>query len=102
MAELLIDGTHVKAHRSAAGGKGASGARRSAARAAAARRSSMAWPMSGFALTPGNLADIGMAIPLLDAVPPPRRVIADKAYDADDLLSWLRARHIQAVIPANA
>ena len=58
--------------------------------------------MSGFALTPGNLADIGMAIPLLDAVPPPRRVIADKAYDADDLLSWLRARHIQAVIPANA
>ena len=43
-----------------------------------------------------------MAIPLLDAVPPPRRVIADKAYDADSLRAWLRARHIQAVIPSTA
>ncbi len=43
-----------------------------------------------------------MAIPLLDAVPPPRRVIAGQAHDADDLRSWLRARHIQAVIPSTA
>jgi transposase len=43
-----------------------------------------------------------MAIPLLGAVLPPRRVIADKAYDADSLRAWLRTRHIQAVIPSTA
>lgn len=40
-----IDSTHVKAHRSASGGKGGNGTRRSAARAAGARRRSIAWPM---------------------------------------------------------
>jgi transposase len=43
--EMLIDSSHVKAHRSAAGGKGGSGSRRSAARGAGAHRRSMAWPM---------------------------------------------------------
>ena len=43
--ERSIDSSHVKAHRSASGGKGARGARRSAARAAAAHRRSIAWPM---------------------------------------------------------
>lgn len=28
-------------------------------------------------LTPGNIADIGIAIPLLGSVPPPRRLLAD-------------------------
>src|SRR3712207_2688214 len=32
-----------------------------------------------FALTPGNVADITRAVPLLSAVAPPRRLIADKA-----------------------
>ena len=36
-AELSLDSTHVKAHRSAAGGKGGSGARRSDARVVVAR-----------------------------------------------------------------
>jgi transposase len=40
-AQLLIDSTAVKAHRSAAGGKGGNRARPSAARAAGARRKSM-------------------------------------------------------------
>ncbi len=44
-AELLLDSTHVKAHRSASGGKGGNGARRLASRAAAARPRSTAWPM---------------------------------------------------------
>jgi transposase len=43
--ELGLDASHVKAHRSAAGGKGGSGRRRSAARAVAAPRKSIAWPM---------------------------------------------------------
>jgi transposase len=43
--ELTIDTSHVKAHRSAAGGKGGSGSKRSGARAAGAPRRSIAWPM---------------------------------------------------------
>ena len=40
-AQVLIDSTAVRAHRSASGGKGGSKTRRSAARAAGARRKSM-------------------------------------------------------------
>jgi transposase len=44
-AELTIDSSHVKAHRSAAGAKGGSGTRRSGARGAGARARSIAWPI---------------------------------------------------------
>ncbi len=43
--ELSLDSTHVKAHRSASGGKGGSEVRRSGARGAAAPRRSIAWPI---------------------------------------------------------
>jgi transposase len=43
--ELMLDASHVKAHRSASGGKGGPGARRSAARGAGSRAKSIAWPM---------------------------------------------------------
>ena len=43
--ELMLDSTHVKAHRSAAGAKGGSGRKRSGSRAAAARPKSIVWPM---------------------------------------------------------
>lgn len=33
---------------------------------------------------------------------PPQRVLADKAYDADSLRTWLRDRGVEAVIPSNA
>ena len=55
-----------------------------------------------FALTPGNVADITMAIPLLGAVDKPKRLLADKAYDADSLRHWLKRRKIKAVIPSTA
>lgn len=55
-----------------------------------------------FALTPGNIADISMAIPLLSAVAGPKRLIADKAYDADSLRRWLAERHVNAVISSTA
>ena len=54
------------------------------------------------ALTPGNIADITMAIPLLQTVSPPKRLIADKAYDADSLRSWLASARIKAVIASTA
>ena len=55
-----------------------------------------------FALTPGNVADIKMAIPMLEAIRPTKRLLADKAYDADSLRDWLRRRKIKAVIPSSA
>lgn len=55
-----------------------------------------------FALTPGNVADISTAAPLLERVAPPKRVIADKAYDADRLRRWPAERRIAAVIPSTA
>jgi transposase len=45
-AALMIDATHVKAHRSAAGGKGGQSIRPSAARAAGAQRKSTPPPTS--------------------------------------------------------
>jgi transposase len=55
-----------------------------------------------FALTPGNIADISMAIPILEGVSPPKRLLADKAYDADKLRAWLKAKRVKAVIPSSA
>ena len=43
-----------------------------------------------------------MALPLLSVVAPPRRLIADKAYDADSLRRWLKRRRIKAIIPSTA
>ena len=43
-----------------------------------------------------------MALPLLGAVALPKRVIADKAYDAESLRRWLDSRRIKAVIPSTA
>jgi transposase len=43
-----------------------------------------------------------MALPLLQVVARPRRLIADKAYDAESLRRWLKDRRIKAVIPSTA
>ena len=43
-----------------------------------------------------------MAIPLLGGSAPTKRLIADKAYDADSLRYWLNSRNIEPVIPSTA
>jgi transposase len=103
--ELLIDSTHVKALRSALAARG----RVVSADRSRSGRTSKAHGLADdrgrpvlFALTPGNIADIGMAIPLPGAVLPPRRVNAEAANDADGLRAWLMTRHIQAVITSTA
>jgi transposase len=55
-----------------------------------------------FALTPGNVADISMAAPLLAAVARPKRLLAEKAYDADSLREWLKQTKVKAVDPSTA
>ncbi len=54
------------------------------------------------ALTPGNVADLSIAAPLIEALPPSARLIADKGYDANHLPRLLAARGSQAVIPSAA
>ena len=43
--ELMLDSTHVKAHRSASGAKGGSGRKRLASRGAVVRPKSIVWPI---------------------------------------------------------
>jgi transposase len=51
-------------------------------------------------LTPGNSADISAAPSLLAARSAPRRLIADKGYDANSLRRALEAQKTEAVIPS--
>ena len=53
-------------------------------------------------MTPGNIADITMAVPMLEALAPAKLLIASKAYDADRLSTWLQDKGIEAVIPGRA
>ena len=54
-----------------------------------------------FILTGGQAADISQAIPLMESVSA-QACLADKAYDSDTFLDWLKERGIMAVIPPKA
>lgn len=54
-----------------------------------------------FLITSGNCHDLPAARDLLPTVPPPRRLLADRAYDANSLRDWLAERGVKAVIPPN-
>jgi transposase len=54
-----------------------------------------------FTVTPGQTHELVGAAELLRRVPTPRRLIADRAYDARKLRDWLAERHCEAVIPPN-
>lgn len=84
--ELAIDSTHIKVHRSARGSKKRG-------------RDPGGRPVA-FTLTPGNIADISVARDLLETLAPPKRVLADKAYDADkQVITPLLAAGKTAIIP---
>lgn len=52
-------------------------------------------------LTAGQVHDIRGGRALLARVPPMRRLIADRAYDADDVRAFLAAQGTEAVIRPN-
>jgi transposase len=52
-------------------------------------------------ITPGNTHDLAGARELLATTRLPRRLIADRAYDARSLRNWLAERRVKAVIPSN-
>jgi transposase len=56
---------------------------------------------AALSLTPGQAADLSQAKPLLEEVDP-EAFLADKAYDADDLINTLDERQITPVIPSKA
>jgi len=53
-----------------------------------------------FLLSPGNCADISAAPALLDKMSAPRRLLADKGYDANSLRARLKTSKTEAVIPS--
>jgi putative transposase len=53
-----------------------------------------------FILSPGNCADISAAPALLDKMPAPARLLADRGYDAGSLRTRLKASGTEAVIPS--
>lgn len=53
-----------------------------------------------FILGPGNGADISAAPTLLEKLPAPARLLADKGYDANSLRDRLAATKTEAVIPS--
>ena len=54
-----------------------------------------------FVVTAGQVHDLVGAEALLDRVPAPQFLIADRAYDARRLRDWLTERGCQPVIPPN-
>jgi len=54
-----------------------------------------------FLVTPGNTHDLVGARDLIGMVRSPRRLLADRAYDAKSLRDELAERRIKAVIPPN-
>jgi transposase len=54
-----------------------------------------------FTLTAGQVHDLVGAVALLARTPMPRRLIADRAYDARKFRDWLAEQGCQAVIPPN-
>ncbi len=52
-------------------------------------------------MTAGQTHDLVGVAALLRRIPTPRRLIADRAYDARKFRTWLAERGCQAVIPPN-
>ena len=52
-------------------------------------------------MTAGQVHDLVGATRLLERIPVPRRLLADRAYDARSLRHWLAERGCEAVIPPN-
>jgi transposase len=107
LSTAAIDSSRVKAHRSAAGGKG--GAFDEAIGRSRGGRTTTIHALSDalgrprvLLIAPGNVHDVMMAPQLLKAAGPIKRLLADKAYDTNNLRRLLAEHGIEAVIPSIA
>jgi transposase len=102
---MLVDSSDIKAHRSAAGAKGAFNNAIGRSRGGQTTKihaltDDIGRPLA-FLITAGNTHDLAGARGLIGMVRNPRRWLADRAYDAWSLRDELAARRIKAVIPPN-
>nr|WP_225649618.1 IS5 family transposase [Bradyrhizobium australafricanum] len=101
---VAIDSSHIKAHRSAAGGKGDYEEAIGRSRGGRTTKIHALTDDEGrprvLLLSPGNINDIALAPALLAAAGPIQRLIADKAYDANSLRMLLAEHGAKAVIPS--
>ena len=95
-----IDSTTAKAHRSAAGGKGARKRRRLGTTKIHAIVDARGRPIA-IEVTPGHLGDVRVATALITGVPGGGCLAADAAYDSDGLRRFLLERGTVPVIPNN-
>lgn len=101
-----IDSMHIKAHRSAVGAKGgalaqAIGRSRGGRTTKVHALTDMLGRPRAVVLTPSNAHDLSGARNLLAITGAPRRLLADRAYDARSLRDWLAERGCEPVIPTN-
>jgi transposase len=102
---LMIDSTHLKAHRTAAGLETKGGA--AAGHRAHERRLNSKLHMVGdgrgrpltFFLSPGQTSDARGALVLLASLPKAKRLFGDKGYDADWLRDELKLWGLRICIP---
>ena len=99
----MIDSTHIKAHRSAAGGKGGSRSRLSAARGGRNTKIHALADANGrliaVLLTGGQAHDCPLAERLIRRVKPSKCTLGDAAYDSAELREQLDERGTKPVIP---
>ena len=99
----MIDSTHVKAHRSASGGKGeqkqAIGRSRGGRNTKVHALGDAKGRLIAILLTGGEAHDCPVAERLINRVEPAERMLGDKAYDSNELRDELKERGTKPVIP---
>src|SRR5215471_18655852 len=95
----MIDSTHVKAHRSAAGGKGGNRSRRGGRNTKIHALADVKGRLIAILLTGGEAHDCPVAERLIRRVKPSKRMLGDKAYDSAELREDLHERGTKPVIP---
>lgn len=98
---IMIDASHIKVHQH---GMGAPGGTEDAGRTKGGINTKLHVAVDShgmpirFLLAAGNLADCTQGIPLLRGFPL-QHVLADKGYDTDAIIEYLRSHHADPVIP---
>ena len=107
LQDVSVDSTIARAHACAAGATKSSAEKEALGRSRSgfgckihAVVDALGLPFK-FILTGGQVADITQAIPLMEGVSA-QACLADKGYDSDAFLAWLKERGILAVIPPKA
>lgn len=103
---IMIDGTHLKAHRTAASLSRGGPRPRATGRTKGGLNSKLHMVCDGlgrpltFFLSPGQMSDAKGALALLSALPSAKRLLADRSYDADWFRDALDDKGIATCIPA--